>query len=286
MSKRGLGKGLQALIPAFVEDAGEKGAKEIPVKAIRANPRQPRKEFYEESLAELAQSIREHGVVQPILVRPVGEDEYELVAGERRWRACQQAGVEKIPAVIRELTPQEVMEISLIENLQREDLNPIEEAEAYRQLLTEYGLTQEMLAAKVGKSRPHIANSLRLLNLSPEIKGSIREQKLTAGHARALLAVEDNEKRNRVAAEVIKQGLSVRETEALIKKLDRRRRLAKIKREKEPLEAKALEEKLQSRLSTRVRVRVGKRGGTIEIDFFAPEELERIMGIILGENEG
>jgi len=282
MNKRGLGKGLQALIPSMDDATGDPGVREIPVSSIRANPLQPRKEFKEDRLNELAESIKEHGLVQPVLVRPLGGSEYELVAGERRWRASQIAGAEKIPAVIRDLSPQEVMEISLIENLQREDLNPLEEAEAYRQLMGQFGMTQEQVASRVGKSRPHVANSLRLLNLSAEIRESVLNGRLSAGHARALLGIENIEERNRTAAKVVQSGLSVRQTELMVQRRGLGRRVPLKRVERSETEVLATEEKLRCRLSTKVSIKAGKRGGKIEIEYYSPEELNRIVEIIEG----
>ena len=186
--KRGLGKGLSALIPAKEESSTEEGVQEINIKEIRPNRFQPRHDFDEEKLAELAESVRVHGILQPIVVRAVIGG-YELVAGERRWRAAQLAKLSSIPAVVRELSEAEMMEIALIENIQREDLNPLEEAEALQRLLTEFGLTQEELARRIGKSRSHIANTLRLLNLTPEVQSYVSRGTISMGHARALLAI-------------------------------------------------------------------------------------------------
>lgn len=216
IKKGGLGKGLDAL---FADNSTESadGARLLPISDIEPNRDQPRKQFDDAALRELADSIAEHGVIQPLLVRPVGGGVYQIVAGERRWRASRLAGLTEVPAVVKELSDSETMEIALVENLQREDLDPIEEAEGIAQLIETYALTQDQAAQKLGKSRPAVANALRLLNLPGEVREMIRQDKLTQGHARALLALDTPEAITDAAQEIVDKGLSVREAEKLAK---------------------------------------------------------------------
>lgn len=278
MSKRGLGRGLEALIPIVEKD--EENAQEIDIKKIVANEKQPRRGFDESKLEELADSMKQHGVLQPVILRKKG-NKYELVAGERRWRAAAKAGIEKIPAIVRELNDSDVMEIALIENLQREDLNPIEEAMAYKSLMDDFGLTQEELSKRVGKSRSQIANTVRLLNLDKEIQDLVYENKLTAGHARALLSIQDSKERLKLANMISKEALSVRQTEQLVKKLVDERSKAKKHKPKEinPVIIDVTE-RLQRTLGTRVKIKGNEKRGKIEIEFYSSEELERILEII------
>ncbi|MFO7171752.1 MAG: ParB/RepB/Spo0J family partition protein [Bacillota bacterium] len=286
MSRRGLGKGLRVLIP---ESPVEKeNVQEIEVARIRPNPHQPRQAFDEAKLAELAASIREHGVVQPVLVRPV-ESGYELVAGERRWRAAQMAGLERIPAIVRELTPAQVMEIALIENLQREDLNPLEEAEAYRRLIEEFQLTQEELARRLGKSRSQIANTLRLLNLPESVRQRLAAGTLTVGHAKVLLGLTDPGEQERLADRVEREQLSVRQLEALIARGGRRRGSRALRQPTDgaarSADLMALEAALRVRLGTPVRILPGQPKGKIEIAYYGEEDLARIYDLIMGTGE-
>ena len=212
--KTGLGKGLGSLfeINASEESSGE-NSRLLRLSAIEPNKNQPRKTFSEEALSELADSIKEHGLIQPLLVRPLGDERYQLVAGERRWRACRMLGLDEVPAIVREMTDAEVMELALIENLQREDLTPLEEAAGYRDLMETYGLTQEEAAKRVGKSRSAVANTLRLLQLPEQVRLLVEEGRLSAGHARALMGIEDIGTMTAVAKEAADKGLSVREVE-------------------------------------------------------------------------
>lgn len=278
MSKRGLGRGLEALIPIVEKD--EENVQEIDIKKIVANEKQPRRGFDESKLEELADSMKQHGVLQPVILRKKG-NKYELVAGERRWRAAAKADIEKIPAIVRELNDSDVMEIALIENLQREDLNPIEEAMAYKSLMDDFGLTQEELSKRVGKSRSQIANTVRLLNLDKEIQDLVYENKLTAGHARALLSIQDSKERLKLANMISKEALSVRQTEQLVKKLVDERSKAKKHKPKEinPVIIDVTE-RLQRTLGTRVKIKGNEKRGKIEIEFYSSEELERILEII------
>lgn len=280
MVKRGLGRGLSALLPEVKEMGGE--VRYLNIDLIVAGRHQPREDFDQEKLEELAASIRSHGVIQPVVVRPLGEGRYELVAGERRWRACRLAGVKEVPALVRDLSGKDVAEIALIENLQREDLNPLEEARAYQALITEYGLTQEEVSARVGKSRPVIANALRLLQLPSAIQEMLRAGQLTAGHARALLAIEDEEKQLQVAGRVVQEKLSVRETEDLVRKLQSREKRTRSAVEREEAKSRpwplmSVEEVLEERLGTVVKVRPLQKGGRIEIYFYSQEELHRLV---------
>lgn len=282
MSKKRLGKGLQALIPS-VEDENQ-GVTEININRILPNPHQPRRDFDDEKLEELAASIREHGVIQPIIVRENG-DMYELVAGERRWRAAKKLGHTTIPAIIKEYTDGEVMEIALIENLQREDLNPIEEAAAYKQLMEEFGLTQDELSKKIGKSRSLIANSIRLLNLPAEIQELLEKGAITTGHARSLLSLDDKGMQMELARRIIEEGLTVRDIEKIVKKaaVEKDKKTKKAPETKDPL-LLDIEERLKMVLGTQVRIKNGRNKGKIEIEYYSGEDLERIIEIFLKNN--
>ncbi|KYO67237.1 ParB/RepB/Spo0J family partition protein [Thermovenabulum gondwanense] len=279
MPKKALGKGLGALIP--LDEGKEENLIEIDVDKIYSRENQPRKNFDEEKLIELAESIKTHGIIQPIILKKT-ERGYEIVAGERRWRAAKIAGLKKIPAVVKELTREEIMEVALIENIQREDLNPIEEAEAYRTLIEQCGLTQEELAKKLGKSRPFIANTLRLLNLDDEIKSMMIKGEISSGHARALLALEDSEERMSLAKKILKEGLSVRETEEFIKKARENRTKENFNKDrgKEGNRFNDVEEILRSALGTKVKIKGSGDRGKIEIEFYSKEDLERIIELI------
>ncbi|HHT70560.1 MAG TPA: ParB/RepB/Spo0J family partition protein [Firmicutes bacterium] len=279
--KRGLGKGLGALIPV-AEPEDEETVREINIEDIRPNSFQPRRAFDEEKLAEMAESVRTHGILQPVVVRSIIGG-YELVAGERRWRAAQLAGLVRIPAVIRELSEGEMMEVALIENIQREDLNPLEEAEAFKILLTEFGLTQEELAQRVGKSRSHIANILRLLNLTPEVQSYVSRGTITMGHARALLALSEPRAQLAACRQVVEKGLSVRETEELLRRVPAKP--AQKKRIPPDPGLLELETRIRRALSTKVRIRPGRKGGKIEIEYYSAEELERLAALLQGEGE-
>jgi ParB family chromosome partitioning protein len=276
MQRKALGKGLGALIPTEEEFAS--GIVEVALSEIRPNPYQPRKAFRREKMEELIASIRARGVISPVILRR-WMDGYELVAGERRWRAAEEAGLKKIPALIKDVTSDEILEIALIENLQREDLNPLEEAEAYQRLIQDHGLTQEEIARRVGKNRASIANALRLLHLPAQIKEDLVGGALTMGHARALLSLEGEGRQLRARAAVISRGLSVRETESLVqgqKDAPRERR----KDSQTSPQWKAIEAQLQKSLGTRVRVK-GKQGkGRVEIEFYSERDLDRIWRII------
>ena len=289
-----LGRGMAALLsnappPASaapapnnaVPAAPGRGLLALPIEAIERNPEQPRKRFDEAKLEELAASIREHGVVEPILVRKQGA-KYRIVAGERRWRAAQRAGLREIPAIAREASDREAFEIALIENLQRADLNAIEEAEAYEVLASEHDLTQEEIAKRVGKERSTVANALRLLKLPEEVRDSVRQGQLDMGHARALLGIDDGEAIKKAAQRAIREGLSVRATEALVRSLGRKESVSdRPQASPETPAVKALGQRLQRRLGARCRV-VPKSAvaGRLEIEYTSLDELDGILGKI------
>ena len=297
LKRGGLGRGLDALYEdnsaAFPDEKAEDGITMVRVSAIEPNRGQPRKEFDSESLSELADSIREHGVLQPLLVRRMPgtslEDEsYQLVAGERRWRAARMAGLSEVPVVVREMSEAEVLEFALIENLQREDLNPLEEAGGYQELIDTFGLTQEEVARKVGRSRSAVANALRVLKLPQELHPYLRDGDLTAGHAKALLTVKERGKMLKLAEITIEQGLSVREVE---------RRAARLNEASEEADLvpiihdhfyKEMQLAMQNELGRRVRInpKYGDNGGTLQINYFSKEDLQaiaQVLGQITGE---
>lgn len=279
LAKRGLGKGLQALIPEMEEHRQD--SIEIKIRDIHPNQYQPRRDFDLEKLQELADSIKEHGVIQPIVVTPFNKG-YQIVAGERRWRAASMIGLKEIPAVIKEYTQQQLMEIALIENLQREDLNAIEEASAYKQLIEEFSLTQEELGKRLGKSRPYIANTLRLLTLSTDLQDLIRNNQLSPGHGRALLSIEDPKVRDQIAKKVMEEKLSVRDLERLVQNLKKKKKVKRTDntRTKSPFIIE-LEENLQRILGTKVNIhRNRNKKGKIEIEYYSDEDLERILDLI------
>jgi ParB family chromosome partitioning protein len=275
--RRGLGRGLGALIPTGNQQGPEETT-ELPVSMIAPNPNQPRTTIDDEGIEALADSVRKVGVLQPIIVRPHGE-EYQIVAGERRWRAAQAAGLDKVPVRVMGATEGEALELALIENLQRQDLNPMEEARGYRRLLTEYQMTQAELADKVSKSRPAVANTLRLLDLPDEVQSMLADDKLSAGHARAVLSVPDEDRRIKLAARIVADGLSVREAENLAR-LYAAGGAERAPRPVSPKSFKIVARKLRRLLTTNVRVRKTSTKSKIEIDFNDEEELERIFRIL------
>ncbi len=282
MRRRSLGRGLDALIPtSFSEELTTTGETVInlPVNSIQPNPFQPRQQFRDEELQALAMSIKRHGLIQPILVRP-REGGYELVAGERRWRAAQIAGLTEIPAIVRTCSDDELLALALIENLQREDLNPLEEAQAYKVLIERFNLTQEAIAERVGKSRASIANTLRLLSLPEPIKKALRDEQITEGHARAVLGAPDEGVMMEVFQQIMKLGLSVRQTERLIQRLAKKPR--KRERNIDP-NLLALQQVLEERLRMPVRIKKGRKGGVLELRFFSDEELELVVKRLIGE---
>ena len=279
--KKGLGKGLDSMIPekktkAELKEVADKSFIEVKISEIDPNIGQPRKSFNEDELIELAESIKIHGVIQPVILTKRGK-RYELIAGERRWRAAKLAGLAKIPALVREYTDKEIMEVSLIENIQRQDLNPVEEAEAFKNLIDEYKMKQDDLAERVSKSRSAITNALRLLKLDEKVKAMLAEDLITTGHARALLAVEDKDKQQQLATKIFDEKLSVRETEKLVKALSEGKENKKEEKTSEKLVYRKLEDSLKSILGSKVSIKSKQGGkGKIEIDYYSMEELDRI----------
>lgn len=287
MERKGLGKGLGALIPGAGGREDRGGTIEIPLDRISFSPYQPRKRYDDEGFEDLVRSVRVHGILQPIVVRAKGENNYELVAGERRVRAASAAGLTKIPAVVRDLTNQQSLEVALIENLQREDINPIEAALAYRRLIDEFDLSQDDIGFRLGKSRSAVANTLRLLNLPEEIRDSIARNEISEGHGRALLSIEDAERQRSVWRQIAERKLSVREAERLCREEAERKAAERgVSRETsmahtdDPI-LRHLEEQLRRRLGTKVSISRGRRGGCIQIDFYSEEDLDRIVSLML-----
>jgi ParB family chromosome partitioning protein len=287
-----LGRGLSALIPDTPAPAASADrALEIDTDLLRPNKFQPRTQMDDERIEELARSIRSNGIIQPIVVRRAGETEgrqpldkevgYEIIAGERRWRAAQRAGLLKVPVVVRDVPDDRLLAVALIENIQREDLNPIEEAVAYRRLADEFHLTQEQIADAVGKDRSSIANYVRLLRLPQEVRANLASNAISMGHARALLALPDEAAQLRAGRDIVARGLSVRETEALVKKQDGKQ--ARLEEKKTDVHTRAAEDKLRLALGTRVRINRKGKGGRIEIDFVNEDELQRLYERLTGE---
>ena len=296
--KRGLGKGLDSLIPTNVmmesevkhatvstassAEEGKDGTLMVKLSKVEPNREQPRKNFDEDSLQELAESLKQFGMLQPILVQNRG-DYYEIIAGERRWRAAKIAGLKEVPVIVRELTDQEIVEISLIENIQRVDLNPIEEAQAYKRLLTEFHLKQDEVAERVSKSRTAVTNSMRLLKLCDEVQKMVVDDMISTGHARALISIEDPEEQYLIAQKIFDEKLSVREVEKLVKDLHKPPKPPK--EENKTLQAiyQEISERLKQSLSTKVSVSAKQNGaGKIEIEFYNHEDLERLLERITG----
>jgi len=270
---RALGKGIEALIPVQDSDMVE----EVSIDRLYTNPFQPRKVFAEESIRELSESIKMHGILQPLIVRETKKG-YEIVAGERRFRAAKAIKLKTVPVIVKKLSDSEMMELALIENIQREDLNPVEEAIAYQKLMEELNYTQEELSKRVGKSRPHIANHIRLLNLPKYVLDYIADGKLSMGHGRALLGLKAKEKLSELVARTIREQLSVRELEKMVQQINVSRETSK-KREKTEAFYKKEENWLKEKLKTNVTIRKGKTKGKIEIEFGSDEELERILNL-------
>lgn len=279
LHKRGLGKGLEALIPQ-VSILESDSVSDLDVRDLRPNPYQPRQEFNPEKLNELADSIREHGIIQPLVVRKSSVRGYEIVAGERRFRAALQVGLSTVPAVVRDFSDVQLMEIAIIENLQREDLNAIEISEAYQNLMDKCELTQEELAKRVGQSRSHVANMLRLLQLPQAIRQLVSRGTLSMGHARALLSVDDEQRQLDLATRAVQDDLSVRKVEALVYQPT-----TGVSRETKRTEAvpefRRYEEQFRTYLGTAVRIHHGKKRGKIEIEYFSKDDLERILGLLI-----
>ncbi len=276
MKQRGLGRGLGALLTDYSENDATQGVTTLPLQRIEPNPNQPRKRFDEVELQALADSIAQHGLLQPLAVRDMGNGYYQIIAGERRWRACRLAGLSEVPVTVVEADDRTVMELALVENLQREDLNPMEEAEGYRVLLEEYGLTQEQAAQQVGKSRSAVANALRLLTLSDEVRALVENGELTAGHARALLTLPNGRLQKAAAQKILALRLSVRQAEAMCKRMAAEE---KPKEEPEPLAVDYIaecEKHLTRRLGRCVHIVNGKRKGRVELDFYGDDDLQKL----------
>lgn len=280
-SQKGLGKGLGALLGDFTEEPLEKSAYQLlPIYKVEPNPDQPRQDFDEEELQALADSITVHGIIQPLTVREMPNGYYQIIAGERRWRAARMANLSDVPAVIIEADDKKAMELALIENLQRQDLNPLEEALGYQTLMNEYGLTQEEAAGRVGKSRPAVANALRLLGLCPEVQERVRKGELSAGHARAILQLKSEKKQQEAAQKIVALGLSVRQAELLCKNMS-----------KEPVPQKKevfavdyvaeCEKSLSKHLGRGVKIVNGKRKGHFELEFYGQEDLQNLLDTLM-----
>jgi ParB family transcriptional regulator, chromosome partitioning protein len=276
--KGGLGRGLDAIIPAGNET--KTGSDSIPIKSIIPNPRQPRTVMMEEGLQELADSIRQHGILQPLIVTKDSADQYILIAGERRWRAAQLAGLDFVPVILREANDRDRLELALIENVQRADLMPLETAEAYRQLAEDFNLTHEEIAQQVSKSRTAVTNTLRLLKLPESVQHALLTGEITEGHARALLGLSTPQSQTAVLQMILHNGLNVRQTEDLVKKCSGEKPPVKTKPEP-PVEVKEIEERLRAHLGTRVTVNHGKKGGSLVIYYYSNEELNSVIDSIL-----
>lgn len=282
MSKKSvLGKGLGALIPDEIHEKEIEEENTLPIESIKSNNNQPRKSFDEERIKELSQSIKEFGIIQPIIVKKIyNENKYEIVAGERRWRAAKLAGLEEVPVIIKEISNREVLEISLIENIQREDLNPIEESKAYQELLKNFNLTQEDLSKKLGKSRVAITNSLRLLNLDDRVQEMLIHEIITEGHGRALLAIKDTDIQFQIAQKIVINKLSVRETEKLVKSLNKKEEVKENTKVNNNPYYDDIKNRLEDFFQTKVKIENKNNKGKIEIEYYSEEDLQRIIDIL------
>ncbi len=281
-SERGLGRGLGALLGDAALQSQEGGSILLPIAQVEPGLKQPRKRFDQETLADLAESIRLHGILQPLTVRRLASGYYQIIAGERRWRAAKLAGISEVPAIVVEADDRKVMELGLIENLQREDLNPMEEAMGYQALIQEYGLTQEEAARRVGKSRPAVANALRLMALPDAVRALVEEGRLSAGHARALLSVPDSTSQKKLAQKVVAEGLSVRQTEALAKRLVREREELEEHGGERPVDPMKLyrdaaAKELSTRWGRKVSITMGPKKGKLEFEFYNDEDLTALL---------
>lgn len=279
--QKGLGRGLGALIDDFSVPAAQEQITVLPLQKIEPNPKQPRRTFDPEALQSLADSIAEHGVVQPLAVRDAGNGYYQIIAGERRWRAARLAGLTELPVVVLDADDRTVMELALIENLQRQDLNPMEEAEGYRVLIEEYGLTQEQAAARVGKSRPAVTNALRLLALPDEVRAMVEEGTLSAGHARAVLTLNSQRLQKAAAQKIIALRLSVRQAEAMCKRMATEEKPKKVKPALTVDYVGECEKALTKQLGRKVRIVSGKRKGRFELEFYGQDDLQRLYELLL-----
>ena len=280
-SNKGLGKGLGALLGDFEEPVQEKSPyRLLPIHKVEPNRNQPRQDFDDEELNELVESITLHGIIQPLTVRALDSGYFQIIAGERRWRAARIAGLDEVPVVVVEADDRKVMELALIENLQRQDLNPMEEAMGYQSLMEDYGLTQEEAAARVGKSRPAVANALRLLNLCPEVMEKVRSGELTAGHARAVLVLKNEKKQQQAAQKIVALGLSVRQAELLCKNMTRET----VREPKVTLAVDYIgecEKNLSKHLGRGVKIVNGKRKGKFELEFYGAEDLQNLLDALM-----
>lgn len=292
-SKGGLGRGLGALLPDFDEPAVAEDERhkivELDVERVMPNPDQPRKHFDEDQMTDLVESIREHGVLQPIIVAPKGDD-YLIVAGERRWRAAKRVGLTTIPAIVKDLSEDQIFELALIENIQRADLNPIEEARGYKQLADRFGYSAELIAKRMGKSRPQVANTMRLLSLPEEVLAFVEEEKLSVSHVRPLLALNDAKWQIEFAHEIYQSNLSVRDVETMINKLKEKGTITTVTKQvifEEPPtvspELVSIQEQLKNRLGTQVRIKSSGKKGKIEIEFYGRDDLKRVLDALGGE---
>lgn len=277
--RKGLGRGLNTMIQSVDLEPKDNIVSQLNIIDVEPNRDQPRKNFDKESLEALSGSIKEIGVILPIIVVKTASGRYQIIAGERRWRAAKLAGLKTIPAIVKNYDDKEAAEVALIENLQREDLNPIEEAKGYKSLMDGFSMTQEEISKRVGKSRSAVANSLRILNLPDEIIKYLITGEISQGHGRALLAIEDNLLKIEIAKRIIKEGLNVRQVEALVKALSEKKPKKKKKTTQLDIEIKALEEKFEKSLSTKVRIKHGAKKGKIEIEYYGNDDLERIWKI-------
>lgn len=297
-SKKGLGKGLDSLIPTIdAEELSIKSAKKnnniekndgvftVKINSVEPNRNQPRKTFNEDALTELSESIKQYGIIQPIVVQKKN-DYYEIIAGERRWRAAKQAGLKEVPVIIKDYSDQETVEIALIENIQREELNPIEEALAYKRLLTEFNLKQDQVAERVSKSRTAVTNSMRLLKLTDEVQQMVIEDLISSGHARALLPIEDNELQIQLATRIMDEKLSVRETEKLVKSILNKKPEKKKEKVENAFVYEEIENKIKEIVGTKVKVNHKPNGkGKIEIEYYSDKELERLLDLFMSTQQ-
>ena len=279
--QRGLGRGLGALIDDFSPNSGQETITKLPLQKVEPNPNQPRRSFDEEELQALADSIAEHGILQPLAVRALDGGFYQIIAGERRWRAARMAGLSEVPVVVLDADDRTVMELALIENLQRQDLNPMEEAEGYRVLMEDYGLTQEQAAARVGKSRPAVTNALRLLALPDEVREMVENGTLSAGHARAVLSLPNERLQKAAAQKIIALRLSVRQAEAMCKRMAAGEKTEKPKSDLTVDFVGECEKALTKQLGRRVKIVSGKRKGRFELAFYGEDDLQRLYDALL-----
>ncbi|MGD8822445.1 MAG: ParB/RepB/Spo0J family partition protein [Anaerolineales bacterium] len=284
--RRSLGRGLDALIPGEDDSQPRQGVQEVGLALIKPNPYQPRSDFKQQELEELADSIREHGVLQPLIVTPGDDDQsYVLIAGERRLQAARLAELETVPVIVRQVSSQQQLELALIENLQREDLNPLEAAQGYRQLADDFNLSHADIAAKVGKSRTAVSNTLRLLNLSKPVQTALASGEISEGHARALLGLDSAQAQSAALKTILQGGLNVRQAEELVRRLSGKRTAKPDSGRTPSPEEKDLEDRLRQALGTKVNLKRGKKGGSIVLHFYSDEELNTLIELLLGMTE-